>query len=107
MRSPLCLEAKKLRLPRRKKLGLALGALLFVASILFPVPPSMAKVAPDNSLPAFAPQLALGMMLWIVVWWVTECISLGVTGLIAPPIYSPFLTSLTIREARRSRTLQP
>ena len=106
MRSPLS-GGEKAQVAKKENIGLVLGALLFVASILFPVPPSMAKVAPDNSLPAFAPQLALGMMLWIVVWWVTECISVGVTGLIAPPIYSPFLTSLTIREARRSRTLQP
>lgn len=93
MRSPLS-GGEKAQVAKKENIGLVLGALLFVASILFPVPPSMAKVAPDNhSLPAFAPQLALGTILWIVVWWVIECIPLSVTGLIAPPIYSPFLAS--------------
>jgi hypothetical protein len=67
MRSPLS-GGEKAQVAKKENIGLVLGALLFVASILFPIPPSMAKVAPDNnSLPAFAPQLALGTMLWIVV----------------------------------------
>jgi sodium-dependent dicarboxylate transporter 2/3/5 len=62
--------------------------LLFVASILVPAPSSMAEVASDNSLPAYAPQLALGTMLWMVVWWVTECVPLGITGLIASIVFT-------------------
>jgi sodium-dependent dicarboxylate transporter 2/3/5 len=48
----------------------------------------MAEVASTKSLPAFSPQLALGIMLWMVVWWVTECVPLGITGLVAPIIFT-------------------
>ena len=58
----------------------------------------MAKVALDKSLPAFAPQLALGTMIWMVVWWVTECAPLGITGLIAPLVFV-ISGTLPIREA--------
>ena len=57
-------------LSRKENIGLIVGPLLFVATILIPVPTSMANAAIDNSLPTFAPQLALGTMLWMVVWWV-------------------------------------
>lgn len=79
-------------------MGLILGPLLFVTVILVPTPQSMAKAAADKSLEAFAPQLALGTMVWMVVWWVTECVPLGITGLIAPLV---FVISgiLTIRDA--------
>jgi sodium-dependent dicarboxylate transporter 2/3/5 len=75
-------------LVNKENIGLILGPLLFVASILVPAPSSMAEVASDNSLPAYAPQLALGTMLWMVVWWVTECVPLGITGLIAPIVFT-------------------
>jgi sodium-dependent dicarboxylate transporter 2/3/5 len=67
---------------------LILGPLLFVIAILVPTPPGMAEAASDNFLPAFAPQLALGTMLWMVVWWVTECVPLGITGLVAPIVFT-------------------
>ncbi|AIF85491.1 di-/tricarboxylate transporter [Candidatus Nitrososphaera evergladensis SR1] len=72
---------------KKENIGLILGPLLFIAIILIPAPQSMAKAASDKSLPAFAPQLALGTMIWMVVWWVTECAPLGITGLIAPLVF--------------------
>ena len=83
---------------RKENIGLIVGPLLFVATILIPVPTSMANAAIDNSLPTFAPQLALGTMLWMVVWWVTECVPLGITGMLAPLIFA-ISGILTIQDA--------
>jgi sodium-dependent dicarboxylate transporter 2/3/5 len=83
---------------RKENIGLIVGPLLFVATILMPVPTSMANAAIDNSLPTFAPQLALGTMFWMVVWWVTECVPLGITGMLAPLIFA-VSGILTIQEA--------
>ena len=83
---------------RKEKIGLIVGPLLFVATILIPVPASMAKAAIDNSLPTFAPQLALGTMFWMVIWWVTECVPLGITGMLAPLIFT-ISGILTIQDA--------
>ena len=83
---------------KKENVGLILGPLLFVTVILMPTPQSMAKVALDKSLPAFAPQVALGTMIWMVVWWVTECAPLGITGLIAPLVFV-ISGTLPIREA--------
>jgi solute carrier family 13 (sodium-dependent dicarboxylate transporter), member 2/3/5 len=85
-------------LSRKESIGLIVGPLLFVATILMPAPTSMTNVAIDNSLPAFAPQLALGTMFWMVVWWMTECVPLGITGMIAPLIFA-LSGILTIGEA--------
>ena len=72
----------------KEKIGLIVGPLLFVVIILIPVPTSMANAAVDNSLPIFAPQLALGTMFWMVVWGMTECVPLGITGMIAPLVFA-------------------
>jgi sodium-dependent dicarboxylate transporter 2/3/5 len=41
----------------------------------------------EKSITPLSPQIALGAMLWMVVWWVTECVSLGFTSLLAPFIF--------------------
>lgn len=41
----------------------------------------------EKSISPLSPQIALGAMLWMVVWWVTECVSLGFTSLLAPFIF--------------------
>lgn len=61
----------------------------------------MVKIASDNSLSTLAPQIALATMLWMIVWWVTECVQLGVTGLIAPLVFS-LSGILSINEAMHS-----
>lgn len=83
---------------KKENIGLILGPLLFVVAILVPIPESMAEIAADKSMPVIAPQLALGVMLWMIVWWITECIPLGITGLIAP-LALTVSGVLTIREA--------
>lgn len=82
----------------KENLGLVLGPLLFATTILMPFPESMAEAAADNSAPAFAPRIALGTMLWMIVWWVTECIPLGITGMIAPLVFT-VSGILTVRDA--------
>jgi sodium-dependent dicarboxylate transporter 2/3/5 len=85
-------------LSKKENIGLVVGPLLFVFTILMPVPHSMAGAAADRSLPIFAPQLALGTMFWMVVWWITECVPLGITGMLAPLIFA-ISGILTIQDA--------
>ena len=40
-----------------------------------------------NSLPLLSPQIALVTTIWMLSWWITECIPLGMTGLLAPFIF--------------------
>jgi solute carrier family 13 (sodium-dependent dicarboxylate transporter), member 2/3/5 len=56
---------------------------------VIPTPQSMISVAlsKPNSLPLLSPQIALGTTIWMLVWWITECIPLGMTGLLAPFIF--------------------
>jgi solute carrier family 13 (sodium-dependent dicarboxylate transporter), member 2/3/5 len=75
-----------------------LGPLLFVIIILIPTPQTMMQLNVERSISHLSPQIALGAMLWMVVWWITECVSLGFTSLLAPFI---FITSgiLPVNEA--------
>src|ERR687897_555236 len=83
---------------KKENMGLILGPLLFVVIILIPTPQSMMEVNLEKPISHLSPQIALGAMLWMVVWWVTECVSLGFTSLLAPFI---FITSgiLPVNEA--------
>lgn len=45
-----------------------------------------------------APFIALGTMTWMVIWWVTECVPMGFTGLLAPFIFI-FTGILTAEQA--------
>jgi solute carrier family 13 (sodium-dependent dicarboxylate transporter), member 2/3/5 len=75
---------------KKENIGLILGPLLFfVIVFLVPTPPSMISVtlSRPNSLPLLSPQIALGTTIWMLVWWITECIPLGMTGLLAPFIF--------------------
>jgi len=51
-----------------------------------------------KGLPALSIQIALGTMVWMIIWWITENVPLGLTGLLAPII---FVTSgiLSARQA--------
>ena len=63
------------------------GPLLFVVIALAPVPESMATAAQEFDVWERAPQIALGTLLWVLVWWVTECVPLGVAALIPPMVF--------------------
>src|SRR3990172_4415279 len=75
------------RLLTRQKLGLALGPALFLLVVLLPVPASMRDAVPAG-MPTYAPQVALGTLLWLLAWWLTECAPLGITALLAPLLLS-------------------
>lgn len=69
----------------KKKIGLALGPIIFIIVMLIPEPQSMIDVAPAGN--EMAPQIALGMLIWILVWWVTECMPLGLAALVIPLVF--------------------
>lgn len=84
----------------KRNLGLALGPLLFIVILAIPTPESMAEAAASKGMSDITPQLALGTLLWVLVWWVTECVPLGIAALVPPVIFSvsrviPWRTALT------------
>src|SRR5919106_4124939 len=83
---------------KKENMGLILGPLLFVVIIFIHTPQSMMEVNLEKPISHLSPQIALGAMIWMVVWWVTECVPLGFTSLLAPFI---FITSgiLPVNEA--------
>src|SRR5918999_3551572 len=83
---------------KKENMGLILGPLLFIVIIFIPTPQSMIEVNLEKPISHLSPQIALGAMIWMVIWWVTECVPLGFTSLLAPFI---FITSgiLPVNEA--------
>jgi len=67
-----------------------LGPLLFLTVVLWPAPQSMLDIVAElgTDMPAKAPQIALGTLLWVLVWWVTECVPLGLAALVPPMVFS-------------------
>jgi di/tricarboxylate transporter len=77
-----------LRKQKEREYRLAAGSSAFCYYNVFPIPQSIiAEVNLDRSIFPLAPQIALGTMIWMVIWWVTECIPLGFTSLLAPFIF--------------------
>jgi sodium-dependent dicarboxylate transporter 2/3/5 len=72
---------------KNKKIGLLLGPVLFLVILLYPTPQGMEDITKSKNLPSLSPQIALGTMVWMVIWWVTESMPLGLTGLLAPFIF--------------------
>jgi len=66
----------------KRVIGLILGPLLFVFLIL--APPLRDPITGElmNQIAPWAPGAALGLMLWTVIWWLTEAIPLGLTSLL-------------------------
>ncbi|MGQ9587577.1 MAG: SLC13 family permease [Thermoplasmata archaeon] len=58
--------------------------------VLLPEPQSMVDVIRDNSIdvPDKSPQIALGTLFWVLTWWVTECVPLGIAALVPPVVFS-------------------
>jgi len=90
-RSPVKKWAKWLT---KRRVGLVLGPLLFLVIVSIPEPQSMIDAAEEKSadlgydLPSKAPQIALATLFWVLVWWVTECVPLGIAALLPPLIFS-------------------
>ncbi len=81
------------RVVPKQTLGLILGPSLFAALVLSlvvltPEPAAMVDAAAQVGAPPWAPVVALGALLWILTWWLTECIPLGLAALLAPLIFS-------------------
>ena len=77
----------------KRRIGLVVGPLIFLVLVLMPVPQSMADTVAgmdEDIRPSTdrAPQIALGTLLWVLVWWVTECVPLGIAALIPPLVFS-------------------
>lgn len=72
----------------KRRVGLILGPALFLILALMPEPSSMAEVVAEIDAPDRAPQIALGTLIWVLVWWVTECVPLGIAALLPPIIFS-------------------
>ena len=72
----------------KERIGLILGPLLFLVAVALPEPQSMIDAASDMAVPDKSPQVALATLLWVLVWWVTECVPLGVAALLPPLIFS-------------------
>jgi sodium-dependent dicarboxylate transporter 2/3/5 len=72
----------------KERIGLLLGPILFLTIALLPEPQSMADAASEMGVPGRSPQIALGTLLWVLTWWVTECVPLGVAALVPPMIFS-------------------
>src|SRR3989304_2375270 len=76
-----------LELSLRRKAALALGPTLFVVTVLLPTPQGAADAALAVGQPPIMPQVALGTLLWVLVWWVTEALPLGLATLIVPLVF--------------------
>ena len=70
-----------------KNIGLLLGPVLFLAILLIPTPQDMEAIGRSKGLPSLSIQIALGTMVWMIIWWITESVPLGLTGLLAPFIF--------------------
>ena len=71
----------------KKKIGLFLGPIIFILIILIPEPQSMIDAARTVGASDSAPQIALGMLFWIITWWLSECLPLGLSALLVPLIF--------------------
>ena len=69
------------KLDYKRLVGLVLGPLLFVLLVL--LPPLRDPVTGNlmNQTAPWAPNAALGLMLWTIVWWLFEAMPFGVTSL--------------------------
>ena len=74
-----------------KKIGLILGPLLFVLTLLFFHPEGLSKEA----------NAVLASTLWIATWWITEAIPIAVTSLL-PIILFPLSGGLSLNETTAS-----
>ena len=59
-----------------KKIGLLLGPVFFLFFFFFPC----------HGLPPKA-EIVLGLATWMVVWWITEAVSISVTALLPLAIF--------------------
>lgn len=65
------------------------GPLIFIFLSILPPLPWVGEAAATVNVPFItAPQISLGILLWIASWWITEYIPLGLTALLAPLLFA-------------------
>jgi len=67
-------SSRSTKVSKTKLIGLILGPVLFFILIVSPAPEGL----PDQG------KLVAGITLWLVVWWVTEAVSIYATALLPP-----------------------
>ncbi|MGC9107596.1 MAG: hypothetical protein ACP5IE_05335 [Infirmifilum sp.] len=72
---------------RRSLLKILIGPILFLLMVISPPLPLVEQASRVPGAPK-APQIALGGLLWIAEWWVTEAVPLGLTGILAAALFS-------------------
>ncbi|HLE55261.1 MAG TPA: SLC13 family permease, partial [Thermoplasmata archaeon] len=75
----------------RQTVGLYLGPAVFVALLAVLLtwePPAMVAAAQQVNAPAWAPVVALATLFWVLIWWLTECVSLGLAALLVPLVFA-------------------
>lgn len=72
----------------KQRVGLLLGPALFLVFVAMPEPQAMIDAATEKGVPEISPLIALGTLLWVLAWWVTECVPLGIAALVPPIVFS-------------------
>jgi len=72
----------------KQKIGLILGPLMFLLFVLVPEPQSMIDATAPHDVVDKAPMIAVGTLFWVLIWWVSECVPLGIAALLPPAIFS-------------------
>ncbi len=75
----------------RQTLGLYLGPAVFAGVLLVllnPEPAAMVDAARAVGATDWAPVVAVATLLWVLIWWLTECVPLGLAALLVPLLFS-------------------
>ena len=89
------LSSPSAKVSKTKIIGLILGPVLFFILLVIPAPEGL----PDQG------KLVAGITLWLVVWWVTEAVSIYATALLPLALF-PITGVLPLRVGR-SRIHEP
>ncbi len=75
----------------RQTVGLYLGPAVFLALLAVLLtwePAAMVAAAEQVNAPTWAPVVALATLFWVLIWWLTECVSLGLAALLVPLVFA-------------------
>jgi len=75
----------------RQTVGLYLGPAAFALLLLVllnPEPAAMVDAARAVGATDWAPVVAVATLVWVLIWWLTECVPLGLAALLVPLVFS-------------------
>ena len=81
-----------------KTISAIIGPLVFLLLALIPPIPGMAEASIEAGVDPRAAQITLGLLFWVILWWVCETVPLGLTGLL-PALLLPLLGILEWKTA--------